>query len=157
MKSIFIRRVGLPVATAFVVMACAATTVQAATVYKVTGPTSGTVPNPCNGQTVTFSGMAHALLAVTQAPNGGSSATLQANYADVTGTDGLKNTYRVISAGVATITMNGATTGTGVEQLSLITPGSTPNAEAHVVMHITIDANGVTTASFTIASISCTG
>jgi hypothetical protein len=158
MESTMIRRGGLSVAAACVLLACAAATAQAAVTTNEWTPVDVITANPCNGEAVEVTGMGHALMTYSQDASGGYSLTVHADFADVTGIGSLGNSYLMPTAVEASTDTNGATTATIAGQVSLISQGSAPNFEGHLIMHITFNANGVPTATVTnITPTGCTG
>lgn len=102
-------------------------------------PVNGAVFNPCNGETVTFSGIDHFLTSVTLDGTGGFHAVSSDNiHATATGSLGnsCQGNQEVTSVFKGHV---------GVEQtfgltFSEISEGSAPNFEVHLVEHITVNA-----------------
>jgi len=111
----------------------------------VSGP--GATLNPCNGDTVTFSGTEHLLITSTTDSAGGTHVDIHSNFADVhgVGTDGTAYTLNAranahqnvnLGAGEATVLFRG----------SVISHGSSPNYYFSQLFHVTQNANGEVTA-----------
>ena len=119
-------------------------------------PVSGAVFNPCNAETVTFSGIDHFTIHVTFDGAGGFHADSHDNI-HVTGTGSLGNSYEGNQED--NNPFNGRV---GVEQtfgltFSEISKGSAPNFEVHILQHITVNANGTVTVFFSNFSANCRG
>jgi hypothetical protein len=119
-------------------------------------PLSGAVINPCNGETVTFSGVDHFVARVTLDAGGGFHLATHDNiHVTATGSDG--NSYEGNQED--TSELNGKI---GVEQTSVLTfseisKGSAPNFEVHILQHITVNPNGTVTVFFSNMSANCRG
>jgi len=119
-------------------------------------PVSGAVFNPCNGETVTFSGIDHFTFHVTFDGAGGFHADAHDNI-HVTATGSLGNSYEGNQED--NNPFNGRV---GLEQsfgltFSEISNGSAPNFEVHVLQHITVNANGTVTVFFSNFTSNCRG
>src|SRR5215470_3093174 len=119
----------------------------ASVVINVDIPISGAVFNPCNGETVTFTGIDHFTLSVTFDGAGGFHADAHDNV-HVTATGSLGNSYEGNQEDNSLF--NGRV---GFEQtfgltFSEISTGSAPNFELHILEHITVNPNGTVTAFF---------
>lgn len=119
-------------------------------------PVSGQVTNPCNGETVSFSGIAHFTFNLTFDRAGGFHLVERDNI-HVTATGSLGNSYEGNEEDI--ISLNGRV---GVEQtigstFSEISLGSAPNFEVHFLQHITVNANGTVTVFFSNFAASCRG
>lgn len=131
-------------------------TAVAAIVANVHIPVSGAVFNPCNGETVTFSGIDHFTATVTLDGAGGFHMTSHDNV-HVTATGSLGNSYEGNQED--NFEFNGRV---GVEQtfvltFSEISKGSAPNFEMHILQHITVNANGTVTAFVDNITSNCRG
>jgi len=127
-----------------------------APVFNVDIPVSGAVFNPCNGETVTFSGIDHFTIHVTFDGAGGFHADAHDNI-HVTATGSLGNSYEGNQED--NNPFNGKV---GFEQtfgltFSEISKGSAPNFEQHVLQHITVNANGTVTVFFSNFTSNCRG
>jgi len=127
-----------------------------APVLNVDIPVSGAVFNPCNGETVTFSGIDHFTIHVTFDGAGGFHADAHDNI-HVTATGSLGNSYEGNQED--NNPFNGKV---GFEQtfgltFSEISKGSAPNFEQHVLQHITVNANGTVTVFFSNFTSNCRG
>lgn len=119
-------------------------------------PVSGAVFNPCNGETVTFTGVDHFTMTVTFDGAGGFHANAHDNI-HVTATGSLGNLYEGNQED--NNPFNGRL---GVEQtfgltFSETSTGSAPNFEEQILEHITVNANGTVTVSFSNSSANCRG
>jgi len=119
-------------------------------------PISGTAFNPCNGETVTFSGIDHFTIHVTFDGAGGFHADAHDNI-HVTATGSLGNSYEgnqednnPFNGRVGLVQTFGLT-------FSEISKGSAPNFEVHVLQHITINPNGRVTVFFSNFTSNCRG
>ena len=123
-------------------------------------PFSGSAVNPCNGDAVTFSGQIHVTNHVTTDSSGGSHFRTHVNYQSVSGTGTPSGAqYNVRTTQNETRNDNTApqTETTIIQVFNLIAQGTVPNAKLHVVLHITINANGVTTSEVEEISVTCRG
>jgi hypothetical protein len=78
------------------------------------------------------------------------------NYQDVTGLGLVTGaTYRASQTGHADLVTAGALVRTVVNVVHLIGQGQVPNFDLHSVAHITVNANGDLTASFSDMSSEC--
>ena len=107
-------------------------------------PIRGAVFNPCNGETVTFSGIDHFTTSVTFDGAGGFHSMAHVNI-HVTAIGSLGNSYQGNQED--NFTFNGRV---GLEQtfgltFSEITEGSAPNFEIHILQHVTVNPNGTVT------------
>src|SRR5215470_15254667 len=128
----------------------------AAKIVNVNIPISGTVFNPCNGETITFSGNDHFIVHVTLDGAGGFHAKSHDNI-HVTAAGSLGNSYEGNQE--ENNPFNGRV---GLEQtfgltFSEISRGSAPNFEEHVLQHITVNANGTVTVFFSNFTSNCRG
>jgi len=119
-------------------------------------PVSGTVFNPCNGETVTFTGIVHVIQAETLDGAGGFHLVENDNI-HVTATGSLGNSYEGNEEDQ--FQLNGRV---GIEQtvgstFSEISKGSATNFEQHFLQHITVNANGTVTVFFTNFTSNCRG
>lgn len=108
-------------------------------------PVSGTVFNPCNGETVTFSGVDHFTASVTLDRAGGFHISYHDNI-HVTATGDQGNTY--VGNQEDNFQINGRVGYEETETLvfSEISKGSAPNFEVHAIFHITVHPDGTVTA-----------
>jgi hypothetical protein len=119
-------------------------------------PISGQVTNPCNGETVTFSGIVHLTFNLTF-DGGGGFHLVQRDNIHVTATGNLGNSYEGNESDI--LSLNGRF---GVEQtigstFSEISLGKAPNFEQHFLQHVTVNANGTVTVFFTNFTANCRG
>ena len=132
---------------------------MAAVTTNVDIPISGTVFNPCNGETVTFTGVDHFTAHVTLDSSGGFHSDFHDNI-HVTGTGDQGNLYEGNQEDNSPTHISG--NNLGAEQtlpltFSEIAKGSAPNFEVHALQHITINANGTVTVAFSNFTSSCRG
>ena len=140
----------------FALVLLVAVNAAASVVVNIHIPLSGAVFNPCNAETVTFSGVDHLTIQVTFDGAGGFHSNAHENI-HVTGTGSLGNSYEGNQED--NNPFNGRV---GVEQtfgltFSEISTGSAPNFKVHILEHITVNANGTVTVFFSNASSNCRG
>ena len=140
----------------FATMLLVSVNAAAAVTVNVHIPISGAVFNPCNGETVTFTGSVHVIQAVTFDGAGGFHLVENDNI-HVTATGSFGNAYEGNEEDQ--FQLNGRV---GIEQtvgstFSEISKGSAPNFEEHFLQHITVNANGTVTVFFTNFTSSCQG
>ena len=140
----------------FAALLSVAVNASASVIVNVHIPVSGAVFNPCNGETVTFSGVDHFTATVTFDGAGGFHLATHDNI-HVTATGSLGNSYEgnqednnPFNGRVGLVQTFGLT-------FSEISTGSAPNFEVHVLQHITINANGTVTVFFTNFASNCRG
>lgn len=129
---------------------------MAANIINENMPVSGQVFNPCNGETVTFSGVDHFIVLLTLDNHGGFHAMVHDNIS-VTATGDLGNTY--VGNQENNDSFNGKV---GVEETSTFTfseisKGSAPNFVVQALFHITINPDGTVTAFVDNFSATCRG
>src|SRR5258708_6176082 len=151
-----IRRIMVVSSLAMAALLLIAVNAMAGVVVNVDIPISGTVFNPCNGETVTFSGIDHFTLHVTLDGAGGFHADAHDNI-HITATGSLGNSYEGNQED--NNPFNGSV---GVEQtfgltFSEISTGSAPNFEVHILQHITVNPNGTVTVFFSNFTSNCRG
>lgn len=123
-------------------------------------PFTSSVVNPCNGDLVTFSGHVHIANHVTTDASGGSHLRMHVNYQNVSGTGTPSGVpYNVVTTQNETRNDNtGPQSETTITQvLNLVSQGPQPNAQVYVVIHVTVNANGVTTSTVEEVRIACRG
>jgi len=140
----------------FAALLLVAVNASASVIVNVHIPVSGAVFNPCNGETVTFSGIDHFTIHVTFDGAGGFHADAHDNI-HVTATGSLGNSYEgnqednnPFNGRVGLVQTFGLT-------FSEISKGSAPNFEVHVLQHITINPNGRVTVFFSNFTSNCRG
>jgi hypothetical protein len=123
-------------------------------------PFTNSLLNPCNGDTVTFSGTLHIVNTLTTDAGGGTHLKTHTNYQDVTGA-GVPSgiTYRVgtVSNEIINDSDGPQSNVTSISTVKLIAPGPALNAFLRIVMHITINADGQTTSTVQEVSAECRG
>jgi hypothetical protein len=128
----------------------------AATDLNIDIPISGIAGNPCNGEILTFSGVAHSTMHITFDNSGGYHDDFHANI-HITATGDQGNTY------VGNEEVNNPFNGkVGFETtftltLSAISQGSAPNFVMQMVQHITVHPDGTVTAFVNKLSATCRG
>jgi hypothetical protein len=123
-------------------------------------PFTGSATNPCNGDAITFSGQIHITNHVTTSSSGGNHIRMHVNYQGVSGTGTPSGAnYNVVTSQNETRNDNvGPQTETTITQvINLIAQGAVPNSKLHVVLHVTVNANGVTTSEVEEITVACKG
>ena len=128
----------------------------AATVTNTDIPLSGTVTNPCNGETVTFSGVDHFTAQVTINNGGGFHYAIHDNI-HVTATGDQGNSYVGSQEDFSDHNFNGASEATSTLSFSEISQGSAPNFVIIATQHITFTPAGIATANFLDYRTACRG
>lgn len=119
--------------------------VQGAVITNLRFPISGDPPNDCNGETVSYSGVAH-LVITTTINNNTAHLTLRFNLANASGTGSSGTKYRLTDTGSQEVNIGLAGEETVVETAHLIGRGPANNATLKMRIHITVNANGEVTA-----------
>src|SRR5215470_18832576 len=132
----------------FATLLLVAVNAAASVTQNVQIPISGAVFNPCNGETVTFTGIVHVIQAVTFDGAGGFHLVANDDI-HVTATGSFGNSYEGNEEDQ--FQLNGRV---GIEQtvgstFSEISKGAAPNFEQHFLQHITVNPNGTVTVFFT--------
>ena len=156
-------RLGIPFVAA-VFMALGGTAVWAAPATTSTSsydiPMSGTVINPCNGETVTWQGTAHFVDHETVTSNGHQTLSGEVNFQGVEGQGSLGNTYRQVNTATFEMNRSGESAQkefTGTAAFLFVSEGSAPNFAASTTYHVTFDASGQPTATVTRLETDCPG
>ena len=111
----------------------------------------------CNGQPVVVSGTMHQVTHFTTDADGGTHVHISSNWQDVSGESGTI-TYRAVSSNHNYFNSNGSQSEfTTIEDVLLISAGSTDNLMIRVHTHTTINANGEVTSSFVQFEVVCNG
>ena len=111
----------------------------------------------CNGQPVVVSGTMHQVVHFTTDASGGTHAHINSNWQNVSGESG-GITYHAQSNNHNHFNSNGSQSEfTTIDDVRLISAGSTDNLKIRVHMHTTINANGEATSSFIRFEVDCTG
>lgn len=119
---------------------------------------TSSLPNPCNGDVVTFQGTMHVTNSVTTDANGGFHLKTHVNYQGVSGTGSPSGiNYNVRTSTNETLNDNdaGQFETTVIQTIKLISQGSAQNYFIHIVFHITVNAAGETTSEVTETRIEC--
>ena len=157
-----LRKANRPLIVAVVAVAAYAALTLAGTAsadqqYNSDVPMDSGVLNPCNGQIVHVVGMAHSTYNVTQGPGGNLNISQHVNFQGVTGTDSLGNTYVIHDSDNGTLHFagQGGEVFTFPQSFALVTTGSAPNFEVHVLFHNTIATSGNVSAFVNNFTSSC--
>ena len=134
----------------FAVLLLFAVNAAASIFFNVDIPVSGTVLDPCNGETVTFSGFDHITFIIDR------TGFIVRDNMHVTGTDSLGNSYEGNTEDIFNFggQVGGQTFGTS---MTLISTGSAPNFEMVQLVHVTVNANGTVTADAGHFTSNCRG
>jgi hypothetical protein len=115
-----------------------------------------TTVSGCDGQLVTLSGNIHVVTHVTTDTNGGVHIKEHSNYQNVSGIgQPIPISYRGVSSN--NTHFNNQINVTIVDQVLLISQGPSDNLQIHITMHLTINANGQTTAVVENIRVECVG
>src|SRR2546427_382880 len=115
-----------------------------------------TITNPCNGEDVNVSGNVHVTIGVTIDGNGGSHLRIHINNQDVSGIGvDTGSRYQIPTTSASSAYFGSATTMTLTVNPRVVAQGSTPNFNMRELIHVTVNANGVTTASIDNPSMDC--
>jgi hypothetical protein len=123
-------------------------------------PISSSLVNSCNGDVVAFSGTLHIANTLTTDSSGGYHLRTHSNYQDVSGTGTPSGAnYRITTTNNETV--NDSDTPqfetTVIQTIKAVSQGAIPNLFIHVVLHVTVNANGQTTSSVTEIRTECRG
>ncbi len=131
----------------------------AATVFNGSIPISATVQNPCNGETVTFSGTAHELLNETFDNSGGShlSANINIHLAGTGSPSGDAYVGNAEESLNENFNSGGTITATHPISEEIISQGSAPNFLLKGLMHITVNPDGTVTSFVDTFTTECKG
>ena len=152
-----IKSIVLVSSLAITVLLIIAVKAMAAVTTNIEIPISGAIMNPCNGETLTFTGNVHIIATVTFDGSGGFHNVMNDNI-HVTATGSFGNEYEGNEEDH--FELNGRVNGgeqTVSTTFSAIGKGSAPNAEMHALEHITVNNNGTVTVSFSNFTSSCKG
>ena len=125
-----------------------------------TVPFTSSILNPCNGDTVAFSGDVHLVNHVTTDASGGTHVETQSNFSNVSGTGQPSNaTYRVTTTRQTSVNDSSTPQSelTVVQVINVVGQGSTPKFRLFVTYHITVNANGQTTSEVSNVESVCPG
>lgn len=146
--------------TAFAGAAAPAFGQATTTTTNETIPFSSTLFNPCNGDTVTFSGTLHVVNTLTTDAGGGTHLKTHMNYQNVTGTgvpSGITYQVRTVTNEVANDADGPQSNTTVISTVKLNAQGPALNFYLRTVLHVTVNANGETTSTVQETSIECRG
>jgi hypothetical protein len=128
------------------------------------GASAGTVPiaftlyDPCAGEFVDIAGGIHTVSHVRDRGAGGSQVTFHQNFANVTGVGETSGTeYRVAGSASQTMNVGGARVSSLTVREVFVTRGSAPNQTIGIRMHVTVNADGETTAFVDESATECRG
>ena len=125
-----------------------------------TVPFTSSLFNPCNGDTVTFSGNFHVTNTMTVDASGGTHLKTHTNYQNVTGTgtpSGVTYNVRTVTNEVTNDSDSPQSNATVISTVKLTAQGPSLDFYLRVVMHVTVNANGETTSTVQEASFECRG
>jgi hypothetical protein len=160
-------RLGLPVVGILAMFGTGAVTAEAASpILQETLPVQTvldeTVPNPCNGQLVTWTGNIHVAGGMTTDANGGAVFLGALNFENVHGTDATGTSYTATlgSSDKAVFAPSSPTlptpnVETHVIRFNLISAGSTSNYYEDLVGHYTITPDGRIAVAFQKVGMGC--
>lgn len=130
---------------------------HAETVYNFSEPVNGTVFNPCNGETITFSGTFHDAFHLTFDNGGGVNVNFQDNAQGITGIGDQGNTYTGNEADHESFNAHIGAEETAPSSFQEISHGSAPNFILHTSFHFTVNADGTVTAFHDNLVVGCQG
>ena len=143
--------------------AFAATTARAQASTMTTSeniPFTSSAFNPCNSDSVTFSGTLHVTNTLTTDADGGTHLKTHLNYQDVTGTgvpSGVTYNVRTVRNEVTNDNDGPQYETTVISTTRLIAHGPALDFYLRTVIHITVNANGETTSTVQEVSFECRG
>jgi len=123
-------------------------------------PVSGSVVNPCTGESVAWQGTAHFVVHQTVTSNGRETLSGHVNFQGIQGQGSLGNTYQVTNTANFELTASGDPAQnefTTTAAFLFVSQGPAPNFDSHTTYHVTFDANGQPTAVVTRNETSCQG
>src|SRR5438874_4299678 len=122
-------------------------------------PVSGTIVNPCNGESVDWQGTAHFEMH-TVSSNGHETMSGHVNFQGIEGMGSLGNAYRVVNTANFELTKSGQSAQnefTTTAAFLFVSQGAAPNFTSHTTYHVTFDADGRPTATVTRVETDCRG
>src|SRR2546423_10344583 len=123
-------------------------------------PVSGTVLNPCNGESVSWQGTAHFVVHQSVTSNGHDTLSDQVNFQGIQGQGSLGNAYRVANTADFELTTSGESAQrefTTTAAFLFVSQGPAPNFDSHTTYHVSFDAHGGPTATVIRIESSCQG
>src|SRR2546421_926720 len=111
-------------------------------------PVSGTVVNPCNGESLAWQGTAHFEVHAVSS-NGHETISAHVNVQGIGGTGSFGNAYRVVNTANFELTKSGQSAEnemTTTAAFLFVSQGAAPNFASHTTYHVTFDADGRPTA-----------
>jgi hypothetical protein len=163
------RRLSLLAASVFAVAGIGAVTAQAAPpqiqeTVPVESVLGGSIVDPCNGQTITWTGNVHLLGGETTDAAGGAVFYAQVNFNDVKGTDPTGTQYTIplhsndiIVFAPSSPTLPTPNVETHTIRLNINSDGSSPNAYEDAVAHYTVTPDGKVAVAFDKVDTGCSG
>ena len=123
-------------------------------------PVSGTVLNPCNGESVSWQGTAQFVVHQTVTSNGYETLSGHVNFQDIQGLGSLGNAYRVSNTANFELTRSAGSAQsefTTTAAFLFVSQGAAPNFDSQTTYHVTFDASGEPTATVLRIENSCQG
>ena len=123
-------------------------------------PVSGTVLNPCNGESVSWQGTAHFVVHQTVTSNGHETLSGHVNFQDIQGLGSLGSAYRVSNTANFELTTSAGSSQsefTTTAAFLFVSQGSASNFDSHTTYHVTFDASGEPTATVLRIESNCQG
>jgi hypothetical protein len=119
-------------------------------------PLEATLVNPCTGELIAFSGTIHFLIHATATPSGNFHTTVHQNLQNVSGTgEQSGDTFHLQLGSTQVLTVAAGVETTTIQNIRVIGPGPDNNFNLHQTMHLTVNANGMATATVEHLSTSC--
>jgi hypothetical protein len=120
----------------------------------------GTVPNPCTGEDVYFSGTVHITQSYFEDENGGSHSIVVINYSDVLGTGvDTGRLYKYVGVASQSVYQDSdfaPLTSTVQQKIRWVTAGGQNDLTIDIFQHVTWDANGnVVTYTYDFGDYTC--
>jgi hypothetical protein len=147
----------LPLAAIIVLAFVLVLPAAAATFINTDIPISGTLPNPCNGENVTLSGVEHLQASVTSTSD---PATFHLDVHEnfhVAGFGDQGNTYVANAEDSSELNAIVNVEATFSQKLSVISQGSAPNFEMYAIVHLTIHPGFIITGFVDNETSTCLG
>lgn len=167
MRRVRAGRLGLLVAGMLVVLGVGAVTAQAASpitqeTVPVQSALGGSVPDPCNGELIAWTGNIHVVGGMTTDADGGAVFLGEINSEDVSGVDPTGARYTVTLASSDSVVFAPSSPAlptpnveTHIIRLNINSDGSTPNYYEDLVGHYTVTPDGQIAVSFERVDTSC--
>ncbi len=121
-------------------------------------PINETIANPCNGESVLFTGTFQIVFHETTDASGGSHFIAEGNAQGIQGVSASGTKYRATGGFWDEFNSNnGATVFNSVGVFNIISQGTAPNFISEVTFKLTTNANGEPTAEVVHTNIKCAG